>query len=115
MGGVAITPSVQRFQRAFADPQWWMGTFGANVGFGLSIKYMTLLTNFVVGSDLAFYNVLSPGFGTELFVPPTGKAIDATNCANAPVGVCTANGKTNVVLPFTLANSFSPIIIKYVF
>ena len=113
-GLAAFTPSVQRFQKGFADPNWWMGTFGANVGFGLGIKYMTLLTNFVIGSDLAFYHIISPGYATEIIIPPTGR-IAATNCVPSFAGFCPGPGKPNVLLPLTVATSFSPIIIKYVF
>ncbi|MBI5495265.1 MAG: hypothetical protein HY904_09550 [Deltaproteobacteria bacterium] len=116
----AFTPSVQRIegrknQGPLADPNWWLGTFGINSGFGLSFKYMTLLTNFVVGSDLAMYHILSPGYGTEFFIPPVGRRIDATDCAPSYAGVCSKNGKTNLLLPVSMATSFSPIIIKYVF
>jgi hypothetical protein len=116
-GAAAFTPSTQRYEKAFQDPKWWLGTFGGNFGLGLSIKYMTLLTNFVVGSDLALYNMFSPGWGAELFIPPFGGRPYGTKDPAPGNGqiFASGNGRTNILLPFVVGSSFSPIIIKYVF
>jgi hypothetical protein len=135
LGGSMFSPSAQRFgvvgdraqaERIATDPNWWFATLGANAGFGLSIKYMTLLTNFVIGSDLALYNMFSPGWGTELYLPPWGNRIcrendvppfaigfanDSGTCPNDS----TSSKKPVAMLPLVWATSFSPIIIKYVF
>lgn len=122
VGGATFAPSAQRYEKAFQDPKWWLSTFGANGGMGLSIKYMTLLTNFVVGSDLAIYNMFSPGWGAELFLPPYqadpyGKKDAGAVFPNIVATGQDASGNTNtsVLLPFVVGSSFSPIIIKYVF
>jgi hypothetical protein len=116
MGPATFMPSAQRFNKFVTDYRWWLATFGGNAGFGFSVKYMTLLTNFVVGSDLALYTLLSPGWGTELFLPPWG-GIKPDN--TMPLwGTFSPGGGTNKavgIIPFIWASSFSPIIIKYVF
>ena len=67
--GVALNPSAQRYDDFLTKPQWYLSTFGLNAGFSLGFKYMTLLTNFVVGMDLAFYSMFSPGWGQRALRP----------------------------------------------
>ncbi|MEW5855545.1 MAG: hypothetical protein AB2A00_42620 [Myxococcota bacterium] len=128
-GGAAFSPSAQRFQTAggnldLTNPRtnWLLGTFGLNGGVGLSGKYMTLLTNFVIGFDLALYTLFSPGWGTEIYfaLPYNYKVSDQQQMPFVgPFPGGFSGGGTNsdpvLVLPFIWATSFSPIIIKYVF
>lgn len=116
-GGSAFMPSAQRFSAFVTDYRWWLSTFGFDFGIGASIKYMTLLPGFVVGSDLALYTLASPGWGTEVFIPPVGR-INPDN--PMPMwGLVAGAGEDGTkpvgIVPFIWSTSFSPIIIKYVF
>jgi len=131
--GVALfNPSAQRYDDFLTKPQWYLSTFGLNAGFSLGFKYMTLLTNFVVGMDLSFYSMFSPGWGSELYVPAAGEGWPGRVCGEQPVpengiGFSPGSGaacrrpdqgykiKSVAVIPLVFATSITPIVIKYVF